>query len=45
LPGLAALDIDPADIRSVMPALLSGSAGPARLNPLRAPWRGFGRRP
>ena len=45
LPGLEALGIDPADIRSVMPAVLSGSDGPARLNPLRAPWRGFGRRP
>jgi NADH dehydrogenase len=45
LPGLPALGIEPVDIRSVMPAVLSGRDGPARLGLLRAPLRGFGRRP
>lgn len=44
LPGLDSLGIHPADIRSVMPAVLGSSAGPARLNLLRAPMREHGRR-
>lgn len=45
LPGLAALGITPADIRSVMPQVLSNHVGPARLNALRAPLGRHGRRP
>jgi uncharacterized protein YbjT (DUF2867 family) len=44
LPGLASLDIQATDIRSVMPALLSHRGGPERLNLLRRPLRGLGRR-
>lgn len=44
LPGLESLGIVASDIRSVMPPLMSGRSGPARLDSLRAPMRGFGRR-
>ncbi|GAP37597.1 complex I NDUFA9 subunit family protein [Piscinibacter sakaiensis] len=37
LPGLAALGIDPADLRGVMADHLDGRVGPARLDRLRAP--------
>lgn len=43
--GLASLGITPADIHGVMPALLGGRSGPARLNALRSPLRQGGRRP
>ena len=36
LPGLASLDIQPTDIRSVMPDWLAQRAGPSRLNRMRA---------
>ncbi len=44
LPGLESLGIVPPDIRSVMPAVLDGRTGPARLDGLRAPMREYGRR-
>jgi uncharacterized protein YbjT (DUF2867 family) len=44
LPDLASLGIAPTDIHGVMPALLGGRAGPARLNALRSPMRQGGRR-
>ncbi len=44
LPGLESLGIQPTDIRSVMPAVLGSTSGPARLNRLRAPQREHGRR-
>ncbi|WP_418318410.1 complex I NDUFA9 subunit family protein [Piscinibacter sakaiensis] len=44
LPGLESLGIVATDIRSVMPDVLSGRHGPARLDGLRAPAREYGRR-